>query len=430
MKKVTILLHLLLAGLCLGTNTFAAPKNKIAIVSLFDAGYKEIGQYSDWNKKAYAKKHGYDIYLHHELLDQSRPGAWSKILALQLHLSDYEWIYWSDADSLIMNDDIKLESIIDNNYNLIISQEATKKNLNSGSFLIKNCEWAHQLLKDIYLQEQFIHAYGYWEQAALKHLLRTNKALMEKTKVVHQRVMNSHISEPGGTFQQGDFVIHFYAAKNKKTLMRDFYNLSINLELQKITSLSQDTLNNLLNELITFEQKFAQDTQQYATAITTLIHQFNPKKCCILGSFFGDLSEYILENSAVEKLISIDTYSFNNENTYLPLSKDQLAVLRYKVNKRLDIHDERSVLIPLSSIEAAQNFSAHELDYIFLNKEYNPEALLEDLNIWHPKIISGGIISGKSDPNNLKVLETFSMLKKLIINQDKHKKIWWIVNSI
>src|ERR1700722_2335509 len=68
-------------------------KSKIAIISLYNEGYRKVGQYSDWNKKAYAKKHGYDLILYHKILDTTRPPAWSKILAIQENLAEYEWIY-------------------------------------------------------------------------------------------------------------------------------------------------------------------------------------------------------------------------------------------------------------------------------------------------------------------------------------------------
>ena len=209
-------------------------KSKIAIISLYDNGYTSIGKYSDWNKKAYAKKHGYDLYLHHELLDFSRPPAWSKIPAIEQHLNDHEWIYWSDADSLIMNDTIKLESLIDNNYDLVITKEmAGWQSINTGSFLIRNCDWSRKLLRDIYNQPEFIHNVT-WEQAAFMNLLKINPSLNARIKILHQKVMNSG---PIGIYRPGDFVIHFYGPSSwlkeetgldKSENMHKYYLLSLN----------------------------------------------------------------------------------------------------------------------------------------------------------------------------------------------------------
>lgn len=200
-------------------------KTKIAIISLYDDGYKHIGQYSDENKQRYAKKHGYDVFIYHELLDASRPGPWSKILAIQKHLADYDWIYWSDADSLIMNTDIKLESFIDDEHDMIISKECYYGYLNTGSFLIKNSPWSHELLRRIYAQEQFIFQTSFWEQAALAHLLEVDKNLMPHLKVLHQRAINSNLeftTAEDGWYQEGDFIIHFFGDCDKKRLMKEW----------------------------------------------------------------------------------------------------------------------------------------------------------------------------------------------------------------
>jgi galactosyl transferase GMA12/MNN10 family len=201
---------------------------RIAILSLYNRAYAHIGKYSELNKLPYAKKHGYDVIIYHQLLDTSRPAAWSKIVAIQKHLKKYDWIFWSDADSLIMNNDIKVETLIDDNYDLIITREKGRTTLNTGSFLIKNTAWSHALLRDIYAQTQFMH-HGWWEQAAFLHLLEVNPSLYNQIKILDQRAMNSHFLEShGATYQPGDFVIHFYGdGFSKAKLMSEWYEKSL-----------------------------------------------------------------------------------------------------------------------------------------------------------------------------------------------------------
>lgn len=199
-------------------------KLKIAIVSLYDQGYKHIGQYSDENKKKYAEKHGYDVFIYHNALDATRPAAWSKILAIQKHLKDYDWIYWSDADSLIMNTDIKLESFIDDNVDLIISKECYHGFLNTGSFLIKNTGWSHILLKRIYDQSQFIN-HSLWEQKALAYLLQVDKTILAHLKIVEQRVLNSNYGYTNAIrcwYKKGDFIVHFFGPCDKEKFMKEW----------------------------------------------------------------------------------------------------------------------------------------------------------------------------------------------------------------
>lgn len=205
------------------------PSSRIAIVSLYDENFKELGKYSDLNKQRYAEKHGYDLFLYHSLLDKKRPASWSKIKALEKHLNNYDWLFWVDADALIMNDSIKLESLIDTKFNFIIAQQERSKHTNCGVFFIRNSDWSKRLLKDIYAQKQFIN-HKNWEQAAFHYLLNRNYNNCKKhVKIVRQRVMNSAYWREG-IYQPGDFIIHFYgiANKDRAPLMKEFYEKTLN----------------------------------------------------------------------------------------------------------------------------------------------------------------------------------------------------------
>lgn len=60
-------------------------------------------------------------------LDVSRPPAWSKIPAIRNSLRNYDWVFWLDSDTLIMNNKFKLENIIPNDVetDLIITIDST-----------------------------------------------------------------------------------------------------------------------------------------------------------------------------------------------------------------------------------------------------------------------------------------------------------------
>lgn len=221
-------------------------KPRIAIVSLYDAGYSHIGKYSDLNKAKYAKKHGYDIFLYHKSFDLLRPTAWSKILAVQKQLANYDWIFWTDADSLIVNSDIKLESFIDPAYDIILSREHNWDGIqidnhifkidgisfNTGHFLIKNSDWSTKMLNQIWKQEKFINCNGWWEQAAFLNLYNNDTTIKSHMKLLPQRALNSCLIETLkvtpklnsllGLYQPGDFILHFYGSINKAPLMKEW----------------------------------------------------------------------------------------------------------------------------------------------------------------------------------------------------------------
>ena len=417
-------------------------RSKIAIISLYNEGYRKVGQYSDWNKKAYAKKHGYDLFLYHKLLDTTRPPAWSKILAIQEHLHEYEWIFWSDADSLVMNNETRLESIIDNNYDMIVTKEETGPgNLNTGSFLLKNSQWSQQLLADIYKKVDFINASA-WEQAAFMHLFATNPSYKDHIKILRQRVMNSHLFSGGGEYHSGDFVLHFYGSdqllisiygKPKAELMKQYYDVALNNQLQKIFGSSRGSLEHTLHKIAKRERKFVEKRQLYTNVLVSLINKYDLKIGAEIGVGFGTHSQAVLLKTKVTKLYCIDPYKYFNKEYQdnMRLDQEEFDVLYFKINRMFDVFDQRVELIRNTSNKVAPEFEQNELDFVFLDANQTVQSTIENIDIWFKKVRSGGIIAGysyhKKTPNMLQDVRKFFTSKKIMFNHDSEYPVWWII---
>lgn len=197
---------------------FSVCASDVVMVSLA-AGhrYRQIVAAGIENKKAYCKKQGYDLVICENFLDRSRPPPWSKIPLLLQVMEDrsHEWIFWTDADAIVMNFDVRLEQFIDENYNFILTRDLFS--LNTGHFFIRNCEWSREFLKKVYEHKEFIFN-SPWEQAAVIVEIENHPEWMEKTKIIPQRFINSYPIEvyrmhgfvdPDGLYQDGDFIMHF-----------------------------------------------------------------------------------------------------------------------------------------------------------------------------------------------------------------------------
>jgi hypothetical protein len=98
------------------------------------------------NKKSYAALHGYEvIVVHGDSIESTRPPAWSKFIALKQYLVQFDYLIFFDVDTIIMNDEITLESLAARG-DLIISEDWN--GLNTGVFMLKNCEWSLWLLEE------------------------------------------------------------------------------------------------------------------------------------------------------------------------------------------------------------------------------------------------------------------------------------------
>lgn len=200
---------------------------KIAIVTLFDKNYEKVAEISIPNKIKYAKKHGYDFLYYNKSIDLSRPPQWSKVKAIEYTLHDYDWVWWIDIDALIMEFDVKLESIIDENYDIIFTANKFSY-LSNGSSFFKNTEITKKFLKDCYeleipyLKTINVQVFDH-EQQSMRALILNDETYNQKTKLIDERVCNSYCTttnenvlgaypnwnnEPN-IYQKGDFVIQF-----------------------------------------------------------------------------------------------------------------------------------------------------------------------------------------------------------------------------
>ena len=90
--------------------------------------------------------------------------------------------FWSDADSFVINSEIKLEQFIDNEKDFIIGvDEHIQVNIrasryvgiNSGQFFIKNTPWSINLLNTWWEQHKIDSdpSAPQWDQLALKKMI-------------------------------------------------------------------------------------------------------------------------------------------------------------------------------------------------------------------------------------------------------------------
>ena len=103
-----------------------------------------------------------------------------------------EWFFWYDTDSIIMNPNIYLEDFIEEDYNLILSSEA--EGMNTGHFLIRNCEWSKNLLNKTYARTEVIHHFAY-EQEAMVVEFKEHPEWMQKGKFLSQRALDAYSIE-------------------------------------------------------------------------------------------------------------------------------------------------------------------------------------------------------------------------------------------
>lgn len=227
---------------------------KIAIVTLFDHNYSELATMSIKNKIEYANKHNYDFIYFDDIIDKTRPPQWSKVKAVESILKDYDWVWWIDIDTLIMEFDIMLESLIDDNYDLIFTSNEYSY-LSNGSSFFKNTQLTFDFLSDCYdlkhdcLKNVNVNVFDH-EQQSMRQLILNVDKYKSKSKLIDERCCNSFcVTEneqvlsiypswnlDSNIYQKGDFVIQF-CGRSFSERINDFekYEKNVNFGSKTIT---------------------------------------------------------------------------------------------------------------------------------------------------------------------------------------------------
>jgi len=222
----------------LSSHTQAQVETKeIGILQMFDGiwFFQKMGNVTCRNKQRYASRYGYDMIIHSpyettglweetscksstELrkkgnkcykptknftLDR-RAATFGKIklaLAACVGRPNY-WLLWSDADAMIINQSIPLEDIIDDDYDIILTEDWLM--INAGVILFKCSPWNIEFLTRVYEDREFDKARALDQSALQTYIDSLGEEASQHVKYIAKHVMNVYLEE----YRPGDFLLH------------------------------------------------------------------------------------------------------------------------------------------------------------------------------------------------------------------------------
>lgn len=201
--------------------------SKFCIISVFDdnihegATFRQLSEITSKSIIDYCNLHGYDYKIECNDLDRSRHISWSKMYLAIKYLKDYDYVWCVDSDVMIMNHTIRLENIVDPNFNIMVAlQKDILDSLSTGSIIYKNTPWTNDFLKEVYQDTEFSHI-SFFEQSSMIKQIRKNPSLINKEiKFVHHRLFNAYYHEwyEEENFRFGDFALHCAGTSNQYRL--------------------------------------------------------------------------------------------------------------------------------------------------------------------------------------------------------------------
>lgn len=145
---------------------------KVALLTFATGKYNSLLKLSAPLMKIYAELWGFSYFELKESLDLKRPISWSKLLAIENLLHEYEVVIYLDVDVMILKMDENILEDFDKRYDFAwrVASIAGKLSPNAGVMLFRSSVATKSLLRSAYEQTDLIYD-GWWEQAALIRVL-------------------------------------------------------------------------------------------------------------------------------------------------------------------------------------------------------------------------------------------------------------------
>jgi hypothetical protein len=172
------------------------------------------------NRVNYAKAVRQTTFIQSVRPNNTKHLAWLKIKDFKEVSKGYDWVWILDADALIMNRRISVESLIlgvqdlySREIDIIISKDVIS--FNSGSFFLRNSDWSRRFVEKWLEYEDDTSVpkiETWWEQAALLKMYDDNELDVKNHLVeVRQSLINSYANRDDSIqyqYMPGDLAVH------------------------------------------------------------------------------------------------------------------------------------------------------------------------------------------------------------------------------
>jgi hypothetical protein len=188
---------------------------KIAIIDLHNAYYKPMADMTLPGKVRYAEKHGYEFFCKTDNFVPDVNIGFQKcfwLSELMEQRPDIEWFWHSGTDCLLTNHNIKLESLIDNEFHFIVAKD--DHGICADIFFIRNTPEGREYMKHLQDPHPMFTEQGHmWDD-------EFNLKWKCITKYLPQYTMNSYAGQwyphkrgidklgQRGFWQSGDLLVH------------------------------------------------------------------------------------------------------------------------------------------------------------------------------------------------------------------------------
>lgn len=206
----------------------ASAKPRILVITLaIGNDYRSHLTKALQSKRDYCLKHGYDYKEYHdEVWNRERPISWSKVPVLKEAAGwwdRYDYIWISDADVYITNQNLKLEDhvlpLLPKDKDFLMTYDSCE-HVNAGNIIFRPCKWAVDFFEKVWNQTDCIY-HIWWENKAICDLMATSPEDVAHIECTMKAwTFNAYLRGVKGArlWQPGDFLVHFAGVYDPKEM--------------------------------------------------------------------------------------------------------------------------------------------------------------------------------------------------------------------
>ena len=183
------------------------------IITAFTDNYKPLFDLSEPALTHYCQKNSYIKHIYTIPDNYHRPASWYKIEKLLDHTTtNTGFSLWLDVDTMIINSNFDLKSLVVDDKFIYISKDMN--NINAGVVMIQNNEYCNSFLQKVWDSTEYLN-HCWWEQAAIVNLIDQNYMnITNHIEYVPQNIFNAYeyafygYSEHPGEVDHNSFIFH------------------------------------------------------------------------------------------------------------------------------------------------------------------------------------------------------------------------------
>jgi hypothetical protein len=160
-------------------------------------GKCDYGDFASLNHHEYANKHGYSYIkkiVNNDDYQNWHP-TWIKIDVIKTYLPIFDYIVWIDADAVFVNQEIKIEDLLEEDVDLIIPKleiDQVSGNVwthtTTGFMIWKRSEWSFNLLNKLWNEPNQYRFEFFHEQTRLDELIYDKFSLSSDENIINKSI--------------------------------------------------------------------------------------------------------------------------------------------------------------------------------------------------------------------------------------------------